>query len=272
MPNSRLDLNGRVALVTGANHGIGAATARALSSRGASVIAAYWPIADDGQTTVPLEYRRNRAKDASEVVGTIRASGGRAVAVEADLRDATRIPRLFADAERQFGPVDILINNASSWIADTFASPDRRFGHTQHRVSLGSFDHVFAVDARASAALIAEFAQRHMQRGGRWGRIVSLTSGGPEGFPNEVSYGAANAALENFTSSATFELAPCGITANILQPPVTDTGWVTDEVRAQMERRPDLLRIARPDDVAEVIAYLVSDESRLITGNRIHLR
>ncbi|HMF94420.1 MAG TPA: SDR family oxidoreductase [Vicinamibacterales bacterium] len=272
MPTSRIDLTGHVALVTGANHGIGAATARVLSSCRASVVAAYWSIADDGQVSVPIEYRRNRASDASRVVAAIRASGGRAVAVEADLRDAAAIPMLFAEAERQFGPVDILINNASGWIADTFASPEQRFGHPQHRVSLESFDHVFAVDARAAAMLIAEFADRHTRRGGRWGRIVSLTSGDPNGFPNEVSYGAAKAALENYTMSAAFELAPFGITANILMPPVTDTGWITDEVREHVQRRPDLLRIAAPDDVAEVIAYLVSDEARLITANRIHLR
>src|SRR5262249_36771946 len=179
MPTSRFDLTGRVALVTGANHGIGAATSRALSSRGASVLAAYWPIADDGQTTVPLEYRRNRAKDASEVIAAIRASGGRAVDVEADLRDAARIPRLFAEAERHFGPVDILINNASSWISDTFAAPDRRFGHMQHRVSLGSLDHVFAADAPASAPLIAGFPPRPTARARRAGRSARPTAGGP---------------------------------------------------------------------------------------------
>ena len=64
------------------------------------------------------------------------------------------------------------------------------------------------------------------------GRIVGLTSGGPAGFPEEVSYGAAKAALENYTMSAAAELAPFGITANIVHPPVTDTGWVTDDVRA----------------------------------------
>jgi 3-oxoacyl-[acyl-carrier protein] reductase len=72
--------------------------------------------------------------------------------------------------------------------------------------------------------------------------------------------------------SAAFELATLGITANIVHPPVTDTGWVTEEVRQHVAERPDLLHIASPDEVAEVIAFLVSDEARLITGNRIHLR
>jgi NAD(P)-dependent dehydrogenase (short-subunit alcohol dehydrogenase family) len=81
-------------------------------------------------------------------------------------------------------------------------------------------------DAMAPALLIAEFARRHRARGGAWGRIVGLTSGGQHGFPDEVSYGAAKAAQENYTMSASVELAPYGVTANIVYPPVTDTGWV----------------------------------------------
>jgi 3-oxoacyl-[acyl-carrier protein] reductase len=72
--------------------------------------------------------------------------------------------------------------------------------------------------------------------------------------------------------SAAFELAALGITANIVNPPVTDTGWVTDEVRQHVATRTDLIHIASPDKVAAVIAYLVSEEARLITGNRIQLR
>ena len=87
-----------------------------------------------------------------------------------------------------------------------------------------------------------------------------------------MSYGAAKAALENYTMSAAFELAPLGITANVVHPPVTDTGWVTEDVRRHVDERPDLIHIATPGDVAEVIAYLVSDGARLITANRIHLR
>jgi 3-oxoacyl-[acyl-carrier protein] reductase len=98
-------------------------------------------------------------------------------------------------------------------------------------VTAATFDAQFAVDARATALLIAELARRHVARGATWGRIVSLTSRGPDGFPSEVSYGAAKAALENYTLSAAHELAPHGITANVVHPPITDTGWVTDAVR-----------------------------------------
>ena len=120
--------------------------------------------------------------------------------------------------------------------------------------------------------LIAEFARRHAERGADWGRIIGLTSGGPLGFPGEVSYGAAKAALENYTMSAAFELAERGITANVVYPPVTDSGWVTDAVRRHVEARADLVHIVEPEEVARVIAYLVSDEARLVTANVLHLR
>lgn len=262
-----------MALVTGANHGIGAATARALATAGAAVLISYLRIPDAGNAAVPALYRRNRAADASHVVSTITAAGGRTVALEADLADSQVPRRLFDAAEEAFGPVDILVNNATGWIADTFSPrPTGRFGHPQVPVSAETIDQQLAVDARAAALLIAELARRHAARGATWGRIVSLTSGGPAGFPNEVSYGAAKAALENYTMSAAFELAPLGITANVVHPPVTDTGWVTDEVRRHLDERADLIHIATPEQVADVIAYLVSDEAALITANRIHLR
>jgi 3-oxoacyl-[acyl-carrier protein] reductase len=233
----------------------------------------YLRIADPGGRGGPELYRTARAHGAEKVLAAIEKVGGRAIAVEADLADARTAARLFDSAEAAFGPVDILINNATSWVPDTFSPvPQERFGHEQVRVSAETIDRQFAVDARSSALLIAEFARRHNARGGNWGRIVGLTSGGPLGFPNEVSYGAAKAALDNYTMSAAFELAKFGITANIVNPPVTDTGWVTDDVRRDVAERSDLIHIASPDEVAEVIAFLVSDKARLITANRIHLR
>jgi 3-oxoacyl-[acyl-carrier protein] reductase len=270
---STFDLRGHVALVTGANHGIGAAAAQTLAACGAAVAVSYLRIPDPGDTTVPEAYRRNRAMDASHVVAAIETRGGRALAAEGDLSDPHTAARLFDAAESAFGLVDILINNATGWVADTFSPmPADRFGHPRVRVSADTIDRQFAVDARGAALLIAEFARRHAARHAAWGRIVALTSGGPAGFPTEVSYGAAKAALENYTMSAAFELAPLGVTANVVHPPVTDTGWVTQEVREHVAARPDLIHIASPDEVAAVIAWLVSDDARLVTANRIHLR
>jgi 3-oxoacyl-[acyl-carrier protein] reductase len=227
----------------------------------------------DDQAQMPERYRAARAHDATEVVEPITGAGGRAVAVEADLRDPSTPPSLFDRAEREFGPIDILVNNASGWVADTFNAATRdRFDHPLRPVDAETFASVFEVDARASALLIAEFARRHIERGATWGRIIGLTSSGSEGFPEEVSYGAAKAALESYTKSAALELAEHGVTANLVHPPVTDTGWVTDEVRAYVERSKDLVHVASPEEVADVILYLVSDQARLISGNVVHLR
>ena len=263
--------SGHVALVTGANQGIGAATAVALGRRGTAVLVAYFRPGDDaGQ---PDEYNRLRRGDAADVVAEIERAGGRAYAVEADLRDPESPARLFDAAEERLGPVDILVNNASGWVQDSFKAVDvDRFGRPMQQVTAETFQQQFAVDAMAPALLIAEFARRHRARGGTWGRIVGLTSGGQHGFPDEVSYGAAKAAQENYTMSASVELAPYGVTANIVYPPVTDTGWVNDEVRASVAASTEHTHVATPDEVAEVIAWMVSEEARLLNGSVVRLR
>jgi 3-oxoacyl-[acyl-carrier protein] reductase len=267
------DLAGHVAVVTGANHGIGAATARALADCGASVLVSYLRVSDPADPDIPESYRLNRAEGADEVLASIRSRGGRAVSLEADLSDAATPPRLFDFAEMELGPVDILVNNATGWLADTFAGRARhRAGFEVVRVSAETHDQQFSVDVRGGGLMIAEFARRHLERQATWGRIIGLTSGGPLGFPGEVSYGAAKAALENYTMSAAFELAPLGVTANIVYPPVTDTGWVTDSVREHVKRRSDLIHIVQPEEVAQVIAFLSSDHARLVTANVVHLR
>jgi 3-oxoacyl-[acyl-carrier protein] reductase len=272
------------AIVTGANHGIGAAVARALANRGDAVLCTYLRIEDPEDPGTPQAYRDNRVRDGEELAAWIRAHGGRARAIEADLADPETPGRLFDTAEAGFGPVDILINNATGWIADSFnapapADPDSRaapaadrLGRTLNPVTAATWRQQFGVDAMGAALLIAEFARRHIARSATWGRIIGLTSGGPGGFPEEVSYGAAKAAQENYTMSASAELAPYGVTANMVYPPVTDTGWVTDSVRALVAGDPGLVHVAAPEEVADVIAYLASDAAALISGNVVRLR
>jgi 3-oxoacyl-[acyl-carrier protein] reductase len=266
-------LEGRVALVTGANHGIGAATALSLAHAGAAVLVTYLALEDPPDSGIPDTYRRSRAADASKVVEEARAAGGRVEAVQADLCQTDAPIRLFDVAERNFGPVDILVHNATGWVADTFKPTTvDRLGRRVRPVSGQTIDQQFGVDARAGGLLIAELARRHVARGRSWGRIITLTSGDADGFPEEVSYGAAKAALVNYTLSAATELADLGITANAVYPPVTDTGWVSDEVRAAVAGSDDHVHIADPAEVAAVITYLASDAAWLVTGNVIRLR
>jgi 3-oxoacyl-[acyl-carrier protein] reductase len=245
----------------------------ALAARGVAVLVTFLRVRDEPDPGTPEQYRQNRAQAADAVVAAIEGAGGRALAVEADLMDVDTPVRLFHAAEEAFGTVDILINNATGWVADTFApATTDRLGRQLRRVAAESFHPNFMVDARGGALLIAEFARRNIAARRDWGRIVSLTSGGGLGFPEEVSYGAAKAALNHYTMSAAVELAPYGITANALHPPVTDTGWVTDAVRDFVRTSPDHMRVATPAEVAEVIAFVVSDSGGLITGNVLQLR
>lgn len=271
MPDN--SLAGHVAIVTGANHGIGASAAAALATRGVAVLCTYLRLHDPFDPGIPSRYRHSRSAGGDEVAAQIRAARGRAYALEADLSDPATPARIFDVAEQRLGPVDILINNATGWVQDSFAPrPTDRLGRPQRPVTAETWSQQFGVDAMAPALLISEFARRHRDRGAAWGRILGLTSGGDLGFPEEVSYGAAKAAQTNYTMSAALELADLGITANMMHPPVTDTGWVTDAVRRSVASSSTHFHVADPAQVAEIIAFLVSDAAALITGNVITLR
>lgn len=266
-------LNERVALVTGGNHGIGAAIARQLAEAGAHVFITYYrvTVSEAEAQLQEGEYARQRAQDAEMVVTACRAYGVRADAVEADLSDPAAIPTLFEGAERAVGAVDILINNAAAWQADTFVPPTVRNAQVwpppdfMHGMSPGSIDLHHGVNVRGSALLIAEYARRHIGRGATWGRIVSITTDA-NGFPGEVSYGASKAALESYTRAAAKELGVYGITANLVSPGPTQTGWISPYMEADIAARTPLRRVGTPDDVAHAVLLFVSEQGGWLTG------
>jgi 3-oxoacyl-[acyl-carrier protein] reductase len=276
-------LQGKVALVTGANHGIGAATAKALAAEGVAVLLNLLRLpplggvedqAVETERTTPglAYYNRQRSQSAEEVVQAIRERGGRAEAREADLADPSTIPLLFEQAEAVLGPVDILINNADYCTADTFQSGPTDLapgGYAITEVTPETHDRHFAVNSRAVALLIAEFARRRRARGINWGRIISITTDGAPGFFHEVSYGASKYALESYTRAAAEELGRYGITANIVSPGPIQTGWITPELEAQIAAETPLGRVGHPEDLADVIVFLASEQARWVTGQMI---
>ncbi|HEY7416123.1 MAG TPA: SDR family oxidoreductase [Ktedonobacteraceae bacterium] len=276
-------LQGKVAIVTGANHGIGAATAQALAAEGVGVLMNFLRMpplggvgsqAAETEITVPglAYYNRQRSKSAEEVVQAIRERGGQAEAIEADLADQTTIPLLFERAEALLGPVDILINNADYCTADTFQAGSADLapgGYAVTEITPEIHDRHFAVNSRAVALLIAEFARRRRARGIHWGRIISITTDGAPGFFHEISYGASKYALESYTRAAAEELGSYGITANIVSPGPVQTGWITPELEAQIAAETPLGRVGQPEELADVIVFLASEQARWVTGQLI---
>lgn len=267
-------LDGHVALVTGANHGIGAATAIALAGAGADVAVTYYrPFAETSGAGQPDRYVADRRNDGGDVVTAIESLGRRCVAVEADLTLDATPAELFDTAERDLGPVSVLVHNASGWRADTFAARPIEPGRLPTTpVHPASIDTQLFVDARAGALLMQAFIDRHRARAASWGRIVTLTSGGVQGFPGEASYGAAKAALVSYSLTAASEMAADGVSVNVVHPPVTDTGWVDDGVRAFVAGDTEHHHVADPSEVAEVIAWLCAGANQLVTGNILRLR
>ena len=179
MTAAPFDLSAHVALVTGANHGIGAATARALSACGARVLITYLRVEDEADSGIPEAHRRHRALNADEVLAAIRAAGGQAIEMEADLADPAAAVRLFDIAEAELGPVDILVNNASGWLPDTFTTEARdQFGRGLLRVSSETFERQFSVDNRkhrpaalssmVSLGTVRSFVFSPFRRSGFW--------------------------------------------------------------------------------------------------------
>jgi 3-oxoacyl-[acyl-carrier protein] reductase len=138
-------------------------------------------------------------------------------------------------------------------------------------LSAAGFDRHVAVNARAPALLMAEFARRHIRRGATWGRIVNVSTDGARGFATEVSYGASKYALESLSRAAAPELGPYGITVNVASLGPIQTGWIGPRQAAEIAARTPLRRVGQPDDVADAVVFLASEQARWITGQVIRV-
>ena len=264
-------LEDRVVLITGGNHGIGAATARAFAVQGARVFITYLRLSPRDYGIDPEEARRakepglplyhaTQARSADEVVGEIRKRGGMAESWETDLADPATIPELFDRAEVKLGPVSVLVNNAAycETPQDTIFS-----------TSKGSIDKHFAVNTRAAVLLVAELVRRHKDRGGRWGRVINVSTDAAQNFGGQISYGASKAATEAFTRSVATEVGPLGITVNSVAPGPVQTGYISRESEEELLPGIPLRRIGDPQDIADAIVFLASEQARWITGQVI---
>lgn len=236
-------LAGRTAIVTGGSRGIGAAVAHRLAADGARVAVVY----------------RSNAAEADAVVNSIRSTGGQAIAVQADVSDATSVDAMVSTVRETFGAIDILVNNAGILENQPVGSID-----------LASFDAQFRTNA-FSTILVTQAVLPHVPA--RGGHIVNVSSSlvyRPRA--GLAVYAASKAAVSALTHAFAVELGPRNITVNAVAPALTRTDMtapIPDEVKARMRESTPMGRLAEPDDIADAIAFLASDDARWITGRTL---
>jgi 3-oxoacyl-[acyl-carrier protein] reductase len=240
-----------VALVTGASRrrGIAAAIALGLARDGWDVATTFWRAYDA---------RMAHGSDATDVdwlQEQLEAYGAKTVSVEADLGLVESAGYVFDGVERALGPITALVlshcEGGDSDILDT---------------TVESFDLHFAVNARASWLLVRELGRRFRGPPGH-GRIVALTS---DHFVGNVPYGASKGALNRIVLAAAREFSARGITANVVDPGPTDTGWMTEDQRADFRQRSPQGRLGVPEDCANVVRFLCSPDGQWINGQIVH--
>lgn len=279
-------LKDKVVCVTGANNprGIGAAVARAFAAQGAAVSLHYFvnrlPMAEPDASEQPGEtlYRHAQTLTADHLVTDLIEQGVRTIAFESDFLVASDVTEILNRAEDAFGSVDILINNAALSEPDTFkpgtaVEAGSRAANTfpMGGLTTETHDRHFAVNSRAPALLMAEFARRHALQGKQWGRIINVSTDAASGYPDEVSYWASKHALESYSRAAARELAPYGITVNIVSLGPIQTGWIPSGLEAEVAENTPLGRVGTPDDVADVVVFLASTQARWLTGQLLYV-
>lgn len=270
-------LEGKVAIITGANHGIGAATAKSLAAQGAKVFITYYlpetsfsenELDDARKAGIGGDklYSAMQRQSGDVVVESIRSDGGISIGQEFDLVDVNNIVKMFDLCEQELGPVDILINNHTHCVLETF-DPSA----VQDSIILTnaeSIDRHFAVNARACALMMREYLGRFIDRKATSGRIINLTT--VLGHAQNVSYAASKRALVSYSMSAAEEMGKYGITVNVVCPGATQTGYIPPDSEEWIIQKTPLERLGYPEDIADVITFLTSEQARWLTGQLIY--
>lgn len=232
-------LKGKTALVTGSSRGIGRAIAGRLAAEGATVV---------------INYARSR-QPAQELVNKILAGGGDAVAIQADISKPAEVRRLFDEAVKAVGPLDIVVANAGVVLEKPLLESTEE-----------DYDSVFDINTKGVFFTLQEAARR-IRDGGR---IVAVSTGGTKmPFANLSLYLGSKGAIEQFVRSLARELGSRNITVNVLSPGFTDTDMFLEQYREYAASLSPFNRVGAPEDVAGVAAFLASDEARWITGQNI---
>jgi 3-oxoacyl-[acyl-carrier protein] reductase len=244
-----LDLTGKVALITGASSGIGAATAAVLAELGAAVA---------------IGYHGNEAGAAQVRDGIVKA-GGRAIAIRADVRQAAEIRRLVAEARNALGPIDLLVNNAGSLVA--------RFRILE--LTEAGYDEVMDLNLKSAVLCTQAVAGSMIER--RTGSIINVVSiaGRSGGGPGASPYATAKGGMIAFTKAMAKELAPQGVRVNAVSPGVIDTPFhetfSTPEMMRNFVAQIPLGRVGTSMEIAKVIAFLASDAASYLVGETIEV-
>jgi 3-oxoacyl-[acyl-carrier protein] reductase len=239
------DLKGKVAVVTGASKGIGAAIAKRLGEAGASVVVNY----------------SSSKKDADQVVADIEASGGKAIAVMGNVAKVADVERLFAETEKAFNTLDVLVNNAGVY----------KFAPLEE-ISEDEFHRHFNINVLGTILATKE-AVKHF--GPKGGSIINVSSVASAGLADAAVYSGTKGAVDSITHALAAELGPRKIRVNAIAPGGVETegthagGIMGGELEKEMIGGTPLGRIGQPDDIARVAVFLASDDSAWITGERL---
>jgi 3-oxoacyl-[acyl-carrier protein] reductase len=233
------ELNGHIALVTGASRGIGAAIAAALAEAGAAVAVNY----------------RERTAEADAVVAKIKEMGGRAIAAAADVSQATAVAKMVDHVASALGPIDILVNNAGMAIVRGIDD-----------LSEADFDQTISVNLKS--AFLCTQAVLPAMRAKKWGRIVNISSGAARGAGAiGVHYNASKAGMEGLTRGYAARLVKEGITVNAVAPSLIETDMMRG--RSDLAARIPLGRLGQPDEVAQAVLMVLGND--YMTGQTIML-